>query len=157
MGGGPIGTLPVRPDGGPTSWQANIITSNSADSYREFVLEFQDLQLAYDQGSIKVPNPAKDKGWRDGNHAVNPTVFPEFAEIRPRLVSTGNVTPITGTQSVNYYNEPIAWRLGQFKDLSYAFDNQTALAVNPNIREPESLGHRSCVRIRATRFRFARS
>jgi manganese oxidase len=132
MGGGTITTPPVRPDGGPTSWQANIITSTAADSYREFVLEFQDLQLAYDQGSIKVPSPQKDKGWRDGNHAVNPTVFPEFAEIRPRLVSTGNVNPITGTQSVNYYNEPIPWRLGQFKDLSYAFDNQTALEVNPN-------------------------
>lgn len=132
MGGGTITTPPVRPDGGPTSWQANIVTTTPGDSYREFVLEFQDLQLAYDQGSIKTPSPQKDKGWRDGNHAVNPTVFPEFAEIRPRLVSTGNVTPITGTQSVNYYNEPIAWRLGQFKDLSYAFDNQTALAVNPN-------------------------
>ena len=132
MGGGTITTPPVRPDGGPTSWQANIVTATAGDSYREFVLEFQDLQLAYDQGSITTPNPAKDKGWRDGNHAVNPTVFQEFGQIRPRLVSTGNVTPITGTQSVNYYNEPIAWRLGQFKDLSYAFDNQTALEVNPN-------------------------
>ncbi len=132
MGGGSITTPPVRPDGGPTSWQANIVTTTPDDSYREFVLEFQDLQLAYDQGSIKVPSPQKDKGWRDGNHAVNPTVFPEFQQIRPRLVSTGNITPITGTQSVNYYNEPIAWRLGQFKDLSYAFDNQTALEVNPN-------------------------
>jgi manganese oxidase len=132
MGGGTITTPPVRADGGPTSWQANIITTTAADSYREFVLEFQDLQLAYDAGSRKVPDPVKSKGWRDGNHAVNPTVFPEFQEIRPRLVSTGNITPITGTQSVNYYNEPIAWRLGQFKDLSYAFDNQTALQVNPN-------------------------
>jgi hypothetical protein len=137
MGGGKIDAAPVRPDGGPTSWAANILTTTSTSSYREFVLEFQDLQLAYDQGSRKVPDPAKDKGWRDGNHAVNPTVFPEFQQIRPRLVSTGNINPITGTQSVNYYNEPIAWRLGQFKDLSYAFDNQTALAVNPNIPNPD--------------------
>jgi hypothetical protein len=121
MGGGTITTPPVRPDGGPTSWKANIVTTNAPDSYREFVLEFQDLQLAYAQGSRTSPDPAKNKGWRDGNHAINPTVFPEFAEIRPRLVSTGNLNPITGTQSVNYYNEPIAWRLGQFKDLSYAF------------------------------------
>ena len=137
MGGGTITTPPVRPDGGPTSWQAQIITTNSVDSYREFMLEFQDLQLAYAQGSRTTPDPAKDKGWRDGNFAVNPTVFPEFQQIRPRLVSTGNENPITGTQSVNYYNEPIAWRLGQFKDLSYAFDNQTALAVNPNIPNPD--------------------
>ncbi|HEX3249157.1 MAG TPA: hypothetical protein VHS05_07000, partial [Pyrinomonadaceae bacterium] len=137
MGGGSITTPPVRPDGGPTSWKANIVTTNSTDSYREFMLEFQDLQLAYAQGSRSTPDPAKNKGWRDANFAVNPTVFPEFGEVRPRLVSTGNENPITGTQSVNYYNEPIAWRLGQFKDLSYAFDNQTALAVNPNIPNPD--------------------
>ena len=137
MGGGTITTPPVRPDGGPTSWKANILTTNATDTYREFMLEFQDLQLAYAQGSKAAPDPAKNKGWRDANFAVNPTVFPEFGEVRPRLVSTGNENPITGTQSVNYYNEPIAWRLGQFKDLSYAFDNQTALAVNPNIPNPD--------------------
>jgi len=137
MGGGTITTPPVQPDGGPTSWQANIITTTAADSYREFMLEFQDLQLAYAQGSISQPNPAKDKGWRNASFAINPTVFPEFQEVRPRLVSTGNENPVTGTQSVNYYNEPIAWRLGQFKDLSYAFDNQTALEVNPNFPNPQ--------------------
>src|ERR1051326_8060348 len=46
MGGGTITTPPVRPDGGPTSWKANIVTTNAPDSYREFMLEFQDLQLA---------------------------------------------------------------------------------------------------------------
>jgi hypothetical protein len=138
MGGGTIATPPVRPDGGPTSWMANIVTTDASQSYREFLLEFQDLQLAYAQGSIKVPSPVKDKGWRDGNFAINPTVFPEFGQIMPRLVSTGNVSPITGTQSINYYNEPIAWRLGQFRDLSYAYDNQTALEVNPNFPNPQN-------------------
>ena len=139
MGGGTISTPPVRPDGGPTSWKADIITraGNTDVSYREFVLEFQDLQLAYAQGSRRAPDPAKDKGWRDASFAVNPTVFPEFGEVRPRLVSTGNINPITGTQSINYYNEPVAWRLGQFKDLSYAFDNQTALEVNPAFPNPQ--------------------
>jgi hypothetical protein len=59
----------------------------------------------------------------------------------PRLVSTGNI-PITGTQSVNYYNEPIAFRLGAGDkptgDLSYAFDNQAALANNSNFN-PEPI------------------
>src|ERR1041385_4111359 len=36
MGGGTITTPPVRPDGGPTSWQAQIVTTSSTDSYREF-------------------------------------------------------------------------------------------------------------------------
>ncbi len=137
MGGGTISTPPVRPDGGPTSWQASIIMPNPADSYREFMLEFQDLQLAYDAASKTAPNPAKDQGWRDPNHAINATTFPEFGQVMPRLVSTGNVNPITGTQSVNYYNEPIALRVGSTGDMSYAFDNQSALKVNPNFSNPD--------------------
>jgi manganese oxidase len=137
MGGGPITRPPVRPDGGPTSWKANIIMPNPQDSYREFMLEFQDLQLAYDAASRTTPDPAKDKGWRDPNHAINATTFPEFGQVRPRLVSTGNVNPITGTQSVNYYNEPIALRVGSTADMSYAFDNQSALQVNPNFSNPD--------------------
>ncbi len=132
MGGGTINTPPVRPDGGPTSWQAQIITTNPQDSYREFMLEFQDLQLAYDAASKTAPNPAKNIGWRDPNHAINATVFPEFNEVRPRLVSTGNITPITGTQSVNYYNEPLPFRVGASQDLSYAYDNASAKIANPN-------------------------
>src|SRR5688500_14850755 len=132
MGGGTINTAPVRPDGGPTSWKANIITTNAQDSYREFVLEFQDLQLAYDAASKTAPNPAKNIGWRDAAHAINATVFPEFNQVRPRLVSTGNISPITGTQSVNYYNEPLAFRVGASQDLSYAYDNASAKIANPN-------------------------
>ena len=143
MGGGPITANPVRADGGPTSWMANILTKNTADSYREFMLEFQDLQLAYMAGSKTAPDPAKDKGWRDPTKAVNPASFPEYVGnpitvngIMPRLVSTGNVNPITGTQSVNYYNEPIPFRLGATGDLSYSFDNQAAKVNSPN-QNPE--------------------
>jgi manganese oxidase len=41
----------TRADGGPTNWAANIITSDPAQSYREFALEYQDLQLAYGPAS----------------------------------------------------------------------------------------------------------
>jgi hypothetical protein len=37
----------TRADGGPTSWQAVIATPNFDDTYREFMLEFQDFALAY--------------------------------------------------------------------------------------------------------------
>jgi manganese oxidase len=102
-------TFGSRSDGGPTSWQARII--NGQDSYREFMLEFQDLQLAY---------TAKDVG----NKAINPPSTPS-------LVTTGIPLVPAGTQSINYTNEPIAWRIGQFKDLSYVFDNATAKQVDP--------------------------
>lgn len=38
--------LNTRIDGGPTTWQAIIDTGNE-NTYREFMLEFQDFQLAY--------------------------------------------------------------------------------------------------------------
>lgn len=41
----------TRSDGGPTSWQGYIVTENPEESYREFMLEFQDMQLAYAKGS----------------------------------------------------------------------------------------------------------
>jgi hypothetical protein len=37
----------TRSDGGPTGWEAIIEMPNRAESYREFALELQDLQLAY--------------------------------------------------------------------------------------------------------------
>jgi hypothetical protein len=43
----------TRSDGGPTSWQGYIVTEDPKDSYREFMLEFQDMQLAYAKGSPK--------------------------------------------------------------------------------------------------------
>ena len=37
----------TRVDGGPTSWQAMIVTANPQDAHREYAIEFQDMQLAY--------------------------------------------------------------------------------------------------------------
>ncbi len=49
-----------RFDGGPTSWQANIVTVDPAQSYREFAFEFQDMQLAYLAGSTpKLQTPSQ--------------------------------------------------------------------------------------------------
>jgi hypothetical protein len=46
----------TRLDGGPTSWHGYIVTDDPKDSYREFVLEFQDMQLAYTKESRKKPS-----------------------------------------------------------------------------------------------------
>ena len=43
-----------RPDGGPTSWEGYIVTRDPHKSYREFAIEFQDTQLAYNKSSISV-------------------------------------------------------------------------------------------------------
>ena len=130
--GQPANLPPVRPDGGPTSWKANIVTKDQNDkdvSYREFMLEFQDFQLAYELVStstvtppITQPNPNPNKGWMDPAYAIN-------GRSSPQLVSTG-VKPPPGTQSVNYLNEPIAWRVGKFGDMSYAYDSAFKQASN---------------------------
>jgi hypothetical protein len=101
-------TFGSRSDGGPTSWQARILNGN--DSYREFMLEYQDLQLAYTAPDV-------------GNKAINPPSTPS-------LITTGIPVTPAGTQSVNYTNDPIGYRIGQFADISYAYDNNLQQAPN---------------------------
>lgn len=138
-----IDTFGSRSDGGPTSWQARIITAKPADSYREFMLEFQDLQLAYWTNYPPIPTQPKvnpKAGWIDPPNAINPPG--SNTQARPSLITTGiNITP-AGTQSVNYANEPIALRLGssiqfppptKLSDLSYVFDNSIQATVNPPV------------------------
>ena len=67
-----------RHDGGPTSWQANIITADPADSYREFALEFQDLQLAYSSGSRATTAPPTSALF---NVAPPPPLSPDTGKI----------------------------------------------------------------------------
>ena len=48
----PDGTrMNTRLDGGPTSWHGYVVPQDPKESYREFMLEFQDMQLAYAKGS----------------------------------------------------------------------------------------------------------
>ena len=141
--GRPATQAPIRADGGPTSWKADVLTTDSASSYREFALEFQDLQLAYQPVSIKCancspitgPNADHKKGWMDPNFAIN-------APSTPSLITTGLPLVPAGTQSVNYRNAPLGFRLGsasvfnppsRFSDMSFAYDNSIQQTVNPPV------------------------
>ena len=110
-----------RADGGPTSWRADIITANSDYSYREFLLEFSDFQLAYKRGGGV---DGKGRPVADPANAVNPPAKDEPG--LPVLVQKANVCPGSnfappcpeavsaddvGTMSVNYRNEPIPLRV----------------------------------------------
>lgn len=122
-------------DGGPTSWRADIITSEDRgegptsnldkESFREFYFEFADFQLAYREGrGGTTANPIPDI---DG--AVNPPPVPE-------AISAADV----GTYSVNYRNEPLGFRvfdpdtglqsIGTAGDLSLALSSNITRA-NP--------------------------
>ncbi|MEL6866579.1 MAG: hypothetical protein AAFP19_19290, partial [Bacteroidota bacterium] len=119
----------TRSDGGPTSWQANIhVTTDIDSSYREFALEFQDIQLAYwpnSPDSIRKPYPIFPeypytqaeydtfvyyadnvyRGWRSDDAANNP--FSIGAPAGGSQLITGNNA---ATYSLNYRNEPLPLR-----------------------------------------------
>ena len=92
-------------DGGPTSWQANIIELDPSKSHKEFLFEFADFQLAYEAGrgigpgGIAVPDPQ--------GAIFPPECPPGFTAPCPEAISAAD----TGTMSVNYRNEPIALRI----------------------------------------------
>jgi hypothetical protein len=138
-----------RADGGPTSWRADILTANSADSYREFLLEFSDFQLAYKEGgggTAEHPIP-------DPPNAISPPVKDEPG--LPLLVVPADECPggaplpcpeavsaaDPGTMVVNYRNEPIPHRIvvdpdasdpqqasGEAGDLSHVFRSDVTRA-----------------------------
>jgi hypothetical protein len=98
-----LDTFGSRSDGGPTSWQARIVTSDPALSYREFALEFQDLQLAYSWATIVGTAGPKLKpsnnpkiGWTDPAYAINPPGT--STQAKPDLVSTGTASTPPGSQ-----------------------------------------------------------
>ncbi len=142
-----------RHDGGPTSWQA-VIDPPNEPSYREFLLELADFQLAYE---------AESSGFPDPDDAINPpgkeqVGLPDLLR-RPRVCPGSNAPPPCpelvsaddpGTMSVNYRNEPLALRVrdpfsnsqaaGQPGDLSFAFAsiarNDSSLNSQPGFYQP---------------------
>jgi manganese oxidase len=99
--------IPPRFDGGPTSWRADIITSDITQSYREFLLEFADFQLAYD-GLRPVNPPAKNEvGLPFLLEPAEKCPGSSFSPPCPEAIAAQDV----GTMSVNYRNEPIALRV----------------------------------------------
>ncbi|HEU4386218.1 MAG TPA: copper oxidase, partial [Blastocatellia bacterium] len=129
-------TLGGRFDGGPTSWHANILTANSADSYREFMIEFADFQHAYQAGgggtaANPVPDPAK---------VINPPGRVEvglpFILAKPVFCPGGVAPPCpeaiaaadVGTMVVNYRNEPVALRIRNPQTNQQATDSSGQLS-----------------------------
>lgn len=89
-------------DGGPTSWRADILTANPANSFREFALAFADYVPYYDECGkpVNPPNYTEQKlpiavGFRD-------TPMPE-------AISAAD----PGAMTINFYNEPIPLRISQ--------------------------------------------
>ncbi|HKO57011.1 MAG TPA: hypothetical protein VJ276_14135 [Thermoanaerobaculia bacterium] len=128
--GRPVGADGRPPgDGGPTGWQANIVDrDNMPNSYREFALEFADRQLAYNSTSIAKPvlaggstAAATYTGWSDPSHAIQAPSG--STPPKPSLVTNGF---LTGSYSVNYRQEPLAFRI--FPGVSSAPPNATDLS-----------------------------
>ncbi|MBI5364580.1 MAG: copper oxidase [Planctomycetes bacterium] len=135
-----------RSDGGPTSWRADIVNNASpSDSYREFLLEFADFQLAYRAGSHpELPSgggPVFQRDWLGARvagegydrpaYVINPPKIDAHAGGAPGTAPEAISAADVGTMTVNYRNEPLALRVhdpvtdGQAQgiagDLSHAF------------------------------------
>jgi len=116
--GAVMGTRAV--DGGPTSWQANIIETDASKSHREFMFEFADFTLAYQAGAGVG---ADGKPMADPQKVINPPIVNEIG--LPFIVENGMVCPggvpapcpeaisaaDQGSMTVNYRNEPVAMRV----------------------------------------------
>jgi hypothetical protein len=147
-------------DGGPTSWQAVIKLPVLAESFREYLIEFQDFHLAYYKGGgikdgVPVPDP---------ENAINPPAKQEEnLPINLEKIPLGDPCPDgrnsppcpeaiaaadPGTMTINYRNEPIALRVwdpntraqtvGAAGDLSMAFRSNVTRAL-PELNQPPSL------------------
>ena len=142
-------------DGGPTSWQASIKTQPTDDSYREFLLALQDMQLAYLPTSkakaggtpgglpgqtsgglspsaacklpLTNPNNLCTYGWFSdpGDRTTGRPSTAINANQLPQIVSEGFNT---GTYSVNYRNEPVPFRAWDPKNKQLAPGNQGSLS-----------------------------
>lgn len=147
----------TRGDGGPTSWRADILTADQNDSYREFMFQFADFQLAYEAGG----------GFPDPGRVINPPAKIEvglpFLLERPEICPNGTPAPCpeaisaddVGTFSVNYRNEPVALRVrdpetntqatGLAGDLSHVYRSDIeradpALNIQPDFYPPLTSG-----------------
>jgi hypothetical protein len=116
-------------DGGPTSWKADIITTDVTQSHREFMLEFADFTLAYQAGFGIAGN---GKVMPDPDHVINAPVRDDaglpYLVKRPVICPNGlggngtDAPPCpeavsaadSGTMVVNYRNEPIPHRIWNF-------------------------------------------
>jgi hypothetical protein len=147
-------TLGGRDDGGPTTWQAAIIPTDSSLAYREFMVEYQDYTLAYTANNVAVNPPARDEVPLGTSTVLlqPPTQCPGSTPGHilpppcPEAISADDV----GTMTVNYRNEPVALRVrdpqtnlqaaGQAGDLAWAFADfpraDANLNVQPNFYPP---------------------
>jgi hypothetical protein len=139
-----------RFDGGPTSWRADILTSNQANSYREFLIEFSDFQLAYTADGRPVNPP----GRKEVGLPFLLDLAPECPGGVPRPCPEAISAEDPGTMVVNYRNEPLALRVrnpftntqaaGAAGDLSMAFRSiprtDPLLNVQPSFYPPLTKG-----------------
>ena len=99
-----------RADGGPTSFQSNIIAgSGGSQSFREFMMEIADFAIVYTKDDIPVNPPNRIE------HALpiatgSPILLDPSQKPKPEGISAAD----PGTQLMNYRNEPIPLRVGSF-------------------------------------------
>ncbi len=111
------GQIVMRPDGGPTSYAANIVDPNAPKNpdrnKREYGLAFADFSILYTK-EVKSPSDPMSPG----NFPVNPANRIDH-ELPQAIVHSSLPAPEAisssdpGSQLLNYRNDPIALRVGK--------------------------------------------
>lgn len=123
-------TFGGRGDGGPTSWRADILAGpGGKDSYREFMLEFQDYALAYTAADDPLrPNAPINPPARNENAQFGLVQATVCHDGQPAPCPEGISASDVGTMTVNYRNEPLALRVGSPNAYSQASGAQGDLS-----------------------------
>jgi hypothetical protein len=123
--GGPATSAPVRTDGGPTSYAANIIAGTSGqDSFREFMLEIGDFALVYTPAPANIPiNPPNHKELPLPVAIGFPVLLDPSQNPTPESISAAD----PGTQVINYRNEPLPLRIGQLNTSSGKLEQKSGI------------------------------
>lgn len=118
-------TLGGRFDGGPTSWHADILTANAADSYREFLLEYDDHRPAYTASGAPINVMNRDEELAFG---LTPKPCPDGPPLGcPMAISAHD----TGIMTVNYRSEPLGLRVRD-PNLSQLVTLEEGMTVSTN-------------------------
>jgi hypothetical protein len=135
----------LRTDGGPTGWEAIIEPPDESQSYREFAVEFQDLQLAYQKGGGPTPRPMRDVAAAEIQIVIPSTPLPS-----PGTPVGATITQLLGQYGISLTNKAMFAALppgtsgigivDAGPDSLYNYgDNEAAFRVAQNTPTPANL------------------
>jgi hypothetical protein len=123
----------VRSDGGPTSWEGIIVAGNqkdfAEDSFREFALEFQDSQLAYQAASPTSPSKTLFDPTTNNSASAAFNIGQAFSQAQMDQYRKVLNTPPQGSTAANPGTLPAAFPTVVFPTFGIPLSPQAAVTI----------------------------